>query len=240
MGSKVAIVTGAGKGVGADLTKKLLEQGINVIAVSRSAVDLKKLEMEHEQNSESALLRCVIGDVALEETWLKTEEFIKGFGQVDYLVNNAGIGIYNPLEKLTLEDYDKTMNSNMRSTFIFTKGVLPYMQEKKFGHIINIASVAGKKGLPNETIYCASKFAQVGFAQALDYEVRKDGIKVTSICPGGIDTNFAIGTGRVEGNPEHDKFLSAEDVTEAVMFVLAQSPKSRIIELFLRPMSEPL
>lgn len=240
MGSKVAIVTGAGKGVGANLTKKLLEQGIHVIAVSRSAEDLGKLEMEHEQNSYSAQLRCVSGDVALEETWLKTEGVIKEFGQVDYLINNAGIGIYNPLEKLTLEDYDKTMNSNMRSTFIFTKGALPYMQEKKYGHIINIASVAGKKGLPNETIYCASKFAQVGFAQALDYEVRRDGIKVTSICPGGIDTNFAIGTGRVEGNPEHEKFLNADDVTEAVLFVLAQSPNSRIIEVFLRPMSEPL
>lgn len=243
LNGRVSIVTGAGKGVGRELCKSLLAQGVHVIAATRNEQDLVELELETRQIREasSSQLFKVVGDVSREEI---ADEAMKiaseQFGKIDILVNNAGIGIYGPLENLSIDSYDAMMNSNMRSTFLFTKSVLPVMKEHRFGHIVNVASVAGKKGLPNETVYCATKFAQIGFAQALDYEVREFGIKVSSIAPGGIHTHFAIGTGRTENDPAHEEFLDSIDVVKAILFVLEQSPKSRIIELFMRPMSEPL
>ncbi|ETI67304.1 SDR family oxidoreductase [Neobacillus vireti] len=240
---RVAVVTGAGKGVGKALSRRLLSEGVTVIAVSRNVEDLNELENETKEIQDSAESKLIplSGDVSIEETAEEAVHMIKEqFGKVDILVNNAGIGKYGLLDDLSIEDYDLMMNSNMRSTFLFTKAVLPFMKEHQYGHIVNVASVAGKKGLPNETIYCATKFAQVGFAQALDHEVRPFGIKVSSICPGGINTNFAIGTGRTLNDPALEEFLDAEDVVKAILFILEQSPKSRIIELFMRPISEPL
>ncbi|MED4204748.1 SDR family oxidoreductase [Neobacillus mesonae] len=240
---KVAIVTGAGKGVGRQLSKRLLSQGVSIIGVSRNEEDLHELDLETktvQERAESTFI-ALSGDVSIEETAEKAIHIVKNrFGKVDILVNNAGVGRYGPLDDLSIEDYDVMMNSNMRSTFLFTKAVLPFMKKNKYGHIVNVASVAGKKGLPNETIYCATKFAQVGFAQALDHEVRSYGIKVSSVCPGGINTNFAMGTGRTLNDPALDDFLDAEDVVKAILFILEQSPKSRIIELFMRPISEPI
>lgn len=243
LNGRVAIVTGAGKGVGKELCKSLLEQGTHVIAVTRNKEDLKMLDSETHslQESNSAQLLQVVGDVSMEETAEEAIMLAKDqFGKIDILVNNAGMGIYGRLEDISIENYDAMMSSNMRSTFLFTKAVLPFMKEHRYGHIVNVASVAGKKGLPNETVYCATKFAQIGFAQALDYEVREFGIKVSSIAPGGINTNFAMGTGRTKNDPVLEDFLDAMDVVKAIMFILEQSPKSRIIELFMRPISEPL
>ncbi|MCP8617572.1 SDR family oxidoreductase [Salirhabdus salicampi] len=241
--NQIAIVTGAGKGVGKEVAKELLSSGVHVFAVTRSEEDLDRL---HEETSEirqenGTNLYRIAGDVSKEETLHKTMDAVKEkHGRVDMLINNAGIGRYGKLDDLDIGDYDAMMDSNMRSTFLFSKGVLPFMKEQKYGHILNVASVAGKKGLPNETVYCASKFAQVGFAQALDHEVREFGIKVSSLCPGGINTNFAMGTGRTPDDPNLEQFLDAKDVLEAVMFILKQSPKSRVIELFMRPVSEPI
>jgi short-subunit dehydrogenase len=240
---QVAIVTGAGKGVGRELSRKLLNEGVHVIAVTRNTQDLQELDTEtlEIQETTGSKLVQICGDVAIEETVNQTISVLKeDFGKVDMLINNAGVGIYGSLDELDVEDYDAMMNSNMRSTFLFSKAVLPFMKERKYGHILNVASVAGKKGLPNETVYCASKFAQVGFAQALDYEVRSFGIKVSSLCPGGINTNFAMGTGRTPEDPNLEEFLDAKDVVDAIFFIVNQSPKSRVIEIFMRPISEPL
>ncbi|RFU61803.1 SDR family oxidoreductase [Peribacillus glennii] len=240
---KTAIVTGAGKGVGKELSKQLLQLGANVVAITRNEQDLRDLDNETReiQASSGTTLLQISGDVSKEETVDRAINYtIEHFRKVDILVNNAGIGIYGPLDDLSIEDYDAMMNTNMRSTFLFTKAVLPFMKQQRYGHILNVASVAGKKGLPNETVYCATKFAQIGFSQALDHEVRQYGIKVGSICPGGINTNFAIGTGRTLNDPAMEQFLDAEDVVKGILFMLEQSPKSRVIELFMRPISEPL
>ncbi|GAB6007399.1 SDR family NAD(P)-dependent oxidoreductase [Geobacillus vulcani] len=239
----VAIVTGAGKGVGRELSKRLLAEGVHVIAVTRNPLDLERLNAESLDIRKKTGTKIVpiAGDASKEETVEQVMAVLQErFGKVDILVNNAGVGIYGTLDQLRVEDYDTMMNSNMRSTFLFTKAVLPMMKERRSGHIVNVASVAGKKGLPNETIYCATKFAQIGFAQALDHEIKDFGIKVSSICPGGINTHFAIGTGRTPGDPRLEEFLDAKDVVEAILFVIKQPPKSRIIEILMRPMSEPL
>jgi short-subunit dehydrogenase len=234
---KVAIITGAGKGVGRALAKALYDDGYHLGLITRSASDLTSLVNEWEAASSRVISRA--GDAADEHLAKElVQEVLQQFGQVDVLINNAGMGKYGPLDELTVADYDAMMNSNMRSTFLYTYYTLPHFKERRQGNIINIASVAGVKGLPYESIYCATKFAQVGFGQALDQELRPFGVKVTNVCPGGIHTHFAIGTGRTEGDPRLNEFLDAEDIVRVVRFILQQNPKSRILEILMRPMGE--
>ena len=117
---------------------------------------------------------------------------LEEFGRVDILVNNAGVAKYAPLRELTVEDYDWMMNANMRSTFLCTQAFVPGMIERAEGWVIMVGSVAGMRGFANETAYCASKHAQMGFARALDGEVREKGVKVSVIAPGGVDTHLAF------------------------------------------------
>ena len=140
---QVAVVTGAGKGVGKEAAKELLKNGVNVIAVTRNAADLEELEKEtkESQAANEVKLIPISGDVSKEETIEKVVSVAKErFGKVHILINNAGIGRYGKLEELSIEDYDAMMDSNMRSTFLFTKGILPFMKEQKYGHIVNVAS----------------------------------------------------------------------------------------------------
>ena len=161
-------------------------------------------------------------------------------GKIDILINNTGMGIYKNLVDTSLEDYDQMMNTNMRSTFLFTRHVVPQMLLQKQGTVLMISSMAGLYGFAGEAVYCSTKFAQVGFAQALDRELRTSGIKVGVICPGGVKTEFALGTGRTEEGVAASGMLEASDVADAVLLACTQAPGSRIIEIQMRTMQEAL
>ena len=139
-----------------------------------------------------------------------------------------------------IQDYDEMMDSNVRSTFLFTRHAAPLMIKQQSGTILMISSMAGIYGFAGEAVYCATKFAQVGFAQALDKELRPYGIKVGVICPGGVKTEFALGKGRTEESVAQSGMLDPEDVAGAVLLACTQSPHSRIIEIQMRPMAESL
>jgi NADP-dependent 3-hydroxy acid dehydrogenase YdfG len=132
------------------------------------------------------------------------------------------------------------MDTNVRSTFLFTRHTVPVMLQQRRGTILMLSSMAGVYGFAGESVYCATKFAQVGFAQALDKELRSQGIKVGVICPGGVKTEFAIGQGRTEEGVSKSEMLEPEDVANAVLLGCTQSPGSRIIEIQMRTMAEPL
>jgi len=184
---------------------------------------------------------AVVGDVREEETALRAVRAAKEhFGALHILLNNAGMGNYKPLIETSAEEYDEMMETNVRSTFLFSRHAAPVMIEQGTGTILMLSSMAGKYGFAGEAVYCASKFAQVGFAQALDKELHPYGIKVGVICPGGVKTEFAIGTGRTEEGVARSGMLDPEDVAEAVLLACTQSAHSRIIEIQMRPMSEPL
>src|SRR5690606_29379577 len=168
------------------------------------------------------------------------EQTLARFGRLDILVNNAGVGKYGPVSALTVDDYDWMMDSNMRSSFLCTHAFLPGMLERRQGWIVFVGSVAGLKGLPGESVYNASKFAQYGFAQSLDYETREQGVKVTYVAPGGVHSHFAFGTGRTPGDPHLEKMMAPETVAEAVLYAVTQPEKARVFLIGLRPMSEPL
>lgn len=162
------------------------------------------------------------------------------FGSVDILINNVGVGIYKNLAETSAQDYDTMVDSNIRSTFLFTRYAVPEMIAQKSGTILMVSSMAGIYGFSGEAVYCMTKFAQVGFAQALDKELRPHGIKVGAICPGGVKTEFAIGTGRTEEGVAASGMLEADDVAGVILLACTQSPASRIIEVQMRTMNEAL
>ena len=237
---KIAVVTGAGKGIGRAAALALANEGAAVVVTSRTESDLQALATEIEALGGRALVVPADVSQTADVERLKSAAHA-AFGQVDILVNNAGVGKNGTVATLTIDDFDWIMNTNFRSTFLCTKAFMPEMIERGGGNIIFVGSVAGMMGLPNEPVYCASKHAQKGFAESIDYECRPFNVKVTYIAPGGVNTNYGFYNGtRTPGDPMLDGFLTSEDVADAVIFAATQGPKSRVFLIGLRPMNEAL
>jgi NADP-dependent 3-hydroxy acid dehydrogenase YdfG len=239
LSGKVAIVTGASAGIGRASALALAAEGARVVITARRQERLDALASEI--NAMNTQAYPVAGDANDEVTAKRcVETALNEAGRIDILLNNAGMGNYKHLADTSLEEYDQLMNTNMRTTFIFSRQVVPVMLLQKQGTILMISSMAGLYGFANQAVYCATKFAQVGFAQSLDKELRPSGIKVGVICPGGVKTEFAIGTGRTEEGVAQSTMLEPTDVAEAVLLACTQAPGSRIIEIQMRTMSESL
>lgn len=217
----------------------LAEEGAKIVLTARREERLQELCAQiKELGSEAAF---VVGDARDEETAQKSVQMaLDSFGRLDILLNNAGVGNYKNLVDTSAADYDEMMDSNVKSTFLFTRHAVPIMKSQKSGTILMLSSMAGIYGFAGEAVYCATKFAQIGFAQALDKELREEGIKVGVICPGGVKTEFALGKGRTEQSVEQSGMLEPQDVAGAVVLACTQSPGSRIIEIQMRTMDEPL
>jgi NADP-dependent 3-hydroxy acid dehydrogenase YdfG len=236
---QVALITGASSGIGRAIARSFLNEGADLVVVARRSERLQEVASEAQKGGRRCAI--VVGDVREEETARRAiQRATQQLGQLDILVNNAGIARYGNLIKTSLDDYDAMMDTNMRSTFLFSRHAVPILLERGKGAIINVASMAGVTGFAGEAAYCASKFAQVGFTQALDRELRPHGIKVGVVCPGGVKTELAIGTGRTEEGVAASDMLEAEDVAAAVLLMATQPLRSRIIEIRMRPMVEPL
>ncbi len=235
---KTAIITGASAGIGWATAHALAAEGANVVVTARREERLKKLVAEIEATGAKAIY--VAGDASLEPTAITVvQKALEAFGKIDILINNAGVGVYKHIVNLTLAEYDRMVNSNVRSSFLFTRYVVPHLITQKSGTLLFVSSVAGLFGYPTESVYCATKFAQIGMAQALDKELSEYGIHVGAICPGGVKTEFAIGHGRtVEGVAASD-MMEADEVAEAILLACVQRPGTRIHQLVMRPMSEP-
>lgn len=236
---KVALITGASAGIGQACARSLGAAGAHLVLTARRGERLDALRQEIERDGQRVI--HVLGDAREERTAAETvKAATDAFGTVDILINNTGVGNYKNLVDTSAEDYDEMMDTNVRSTFLFTRHVVPVMLEKKQGTILMISSMAGIYGFAGEAVYCATKFAQVGFAQALDKELRPHGIKVGLICPGGVKTEFALGKGRTEEKVAASDMLESEDVADAVLLACTQSPQSRIIQIQMRTMAEAL
>jgi 3-oxoacyl-[acyl-carrier protein] reductase len=236
---KVAIITGATAGIGRASARALAGEGALLVLTGRRQERLDALKKEIEAAGSKAV--CVAGDAREEETAMRVvEAATAAFGRVDILINNTGVGNYKNLTSTSAAEYDEMMDTNVRTTFLFTRHTVPVMQKQKSGTILMIASMAGVYGFGGEAVYCMTKFAQVGFAQALDRELRESGIKVGAICPGGVKTEFALGKGRTEESVKQSQMLEAEDVAGVVLMACTQSPQSRIIEVQMRTMAEGL
>ncbi len=234
-----ALVTGASAGIGWASALALAGEGANVVLTARRQGRLDELARSVRDAGGQAV--TVAGDARDEETARRcVDAALDSYGKIDILINNAGVGNYKNIVETSADDYDEMMDSNVRSTFLFTRHAVPSMVERGAGTILMISSMAGVYGFPGEAVYCATKFAQVGFAQALDKELRPHGIKVGVICPGGVKTEFALGKGRTVESVAQSSMLDPEDVAGAVLLACTQAPGSRIIEIQMRTMAEPL
>ena len=239
LSGKTALITGASAGIGWASALALAGEGANLVVTARRQERLAELEAAVEKAGSKAV--SLVGDATEEETARRAVELaIKTFGSLDIMINNVGIGNYKNLVDTSVEEYDEMMDSNVRSTFLFTRYAVPLMIRQGSGTILMISSMAGVYGFGGEAVYCATKFAQVGFAQALDKELRLHGIKVAAICPGGVKTEFALGKGRTEAGVASSGMLDPEDVAGVVLMACTQSPRSRLIEVRMRTMDEPL
>jgi NADP-dependent 3-hydroxy acid dehydrogenase YdfG len=239
LAGKTVLITGASSGIGKASALALAQESANLVLVARRPERLAKIEAAVEQAGGKAV--SVAGDAREEETALRAVATATDtFGCLDILINNVGVGNYKNLVDTSAQEYDEMMDTNVRSTFLFTRHAVPVMMDQGSGLILMISSMAGIYGFAGEAVYCATKFAQVGFAQGLDKELRPHGIKVGVICPGGVKTEFALGKGRTEQSVAESGMLDPEDVASAVLLACTQSPGSRIIEIQMRTMDEAL
>jgi 3-oxoacyl-[acyl-carrier protein] reductase len=234
---KIALITGASRGIGYSAALALAREGATIVGVARTKKDLDALEKALSASGGRVLtVECDVTKSA--QVGAAVKKAIETFGRIDILVNNAGIGGYRPFLEWSEADYDRIMAINAKGTWLFCKDVIPHMLKQKGGHVINVSSVAGLQGYPSEGIYCMSKFAQIALAQSLDREFFKEGIKVSSICPGGVETHFAIGDGRTYEAPFMKGFSTPEDVAEAIVLAALPHERSRIVQIVMRPMNE--
>ena len=226
---KVAIVTGASGGIGAAVARRLHEAGASVGLLSRRGDDL---------GLERALgLVCDVRDRTA--VGAAVDEVVDRLGRLDIVVANAGVGAYGPFVDLDPQQLEDIIDVNLKGTLYTAAATLPHLIATGEGDFVSLASVAGLRAFPGEAVYNASKFGQVGFTRALDHELRERGVRATCICPGGVKTDFAIGAGREEGDPELEEMMTADEVAEVVLFTLTRPRRMRILTASFRPMSEP-
>ncbi len=231
---KVLIITGASRGIGYTTALLFAKEGARCVICSRTEEKLGNLASEIEKIGGYAL--PVVCDVTCQDHIESlVQKALESFGTVDILINNAGCGWRNPIQHARLEDWDRTLDVNLRGAMICTQKVLPAMIQKKEGTIINISSISGIQGYAGSSAYCASKFGLRGFTQSLFEEVRELGIKVSLICPGYVDTEMVPQTPKVD----RTKMLRAEDVAKTCLFVATTSTTACPAEIVLLPQREP-
>lgn len=226
---RVAFVTGASRGIGAAIARSLHAAGASVGVASRSGAN---------PGLEKGIgIECDVRDAASVRSAVAA--VVERFGGLDIAVVNAGVGAYGPFLDLPEEHIDEMIDVNVRGAINTVRATLPHLLESDAADLVTIASEAGRRGLPLEAVYCASKFAQVGLTAALDHELREKGVRCTSVCPGGVATDFAMGRGRTPEMPQLAGMMRPEDVAEAVLYVVTRPRNHRILEVAFRPMSEP-
>jgi NADP-dependent 3-hydroxy acid dehydrogenase YdfG len=226
---KVALVTGASGGIGAAVARGLHDAGASVGLLSRRGDDLGL--------DRGLGLACDVRDRAV--VGAAVEQVVERFGRLDIVVANAGVGAYGPFVELEPERLEAMIDVNLKGTLYTAAATLPHLIAAGEGDFVSLASVAGLRAFPGEAVYNASKFGQVGFTRALDHELRERGVRATCICPGGVKTDFAMGAGRDEGDPELEGMLTADEVAEVVLFTVTRPSRMRILTTSFRPISEP-
>ncbi len=233
--SQIAVVTGAARGAGEAIARKLASLGAHVLLIAR---DTERLNQVREQIQKSGGRATTLPCDLTNPTAIARlgEQVARDFRRCDILINNAGIGIdHKPLHEVSIEDWDRLMATNLRAPYLMIRALAPLMIAARSGHIVNISSLAGHSPLPGLATYAASKWGLNGLTYSVAEELRQYNIRVSVIAPGSINTHF--GDGGAGKDPK--KMLQPEDVAEVVASIVTQAPQSFISEVLLRPTQKP-
>ena len=231
---QVAVITGAGRGIGAAIARQLASLGAIAALCGRTQATLEQTAAAIvEGGGKAEVIPC---DVTVPHQLQHVAARIEStFGRTDILINNAGIGgIDSPLHELTPEQWDGILNTNLRGVYYAIRAFAPMMIRAQSGHIINISSLAGKNPLKNGAAYAASKWGLNGLTYSVAEELRGHKVRVSVICPGSVQTNFDPHTGK-----DTKKMLQPDDVAHAVVMLVTQAPQSFMSEVLLRPTQKP-
>jgi NADP-dependent 3-hydroxy acid dehydrogenase YdfG len=233
LAGKVALITGASRGIGWAIARRLGSMGARVSLCARDAKTLESAATTlRRENIEVAALPADVRRA--EEIAALVAETRRTLGEIDVLVNNAGIGRFGPAHEISEADWDNVLDTNLKAVFLVSRAVAPEMIRRRTGHVVNIASLAGKNAFAGGGVYCASKWGLLGLTYCMAEDLRGYGIRVSAICPGRVATEFSPHAGKDES-----KMLQPEDVAHAVTMVLTESPQSFISEVLLRPTQKP-
>jgi len=227
---QVALVTGAGRGIGRAISLALGDAGCHVAALARSLDEIEETaSLIRDNGRRAAAIRC---DVASPEGITQAHrEAVETLGPIDILVNNAGFFVLRPILQTSLADFEQTMAVNLRATFLLTQAVLPSMIERGRGTILNTASTSSKRWYVGQGAYCAAKHGVLGFTKVLAEEMRPHNIRVSAICPGGVNTRM-VQEERDDIVPE--EWMDPEDIGRVAVFLATLPPKAAIDEVVVR------
>jgi NAD(P)-dependent dehydrogenase (short-subunit alcohol dehydrogenase family) len=227
---QIALVTGAGRGIGRSISKALANAGAQVIGCSRTAAEIEQVVREILEKSGRAIE--LVADVADEgEVVAMFEEINRRFGKIDILVNNAGIGRFGSVADFNVDHFDELMAVNLRGTFLCCRQALKLMIPRQNGYIINISSVVGIKGYPYQAAYTASKHGIMGFTKSLAVEAQKHNIRVSAILPGGVNTELIR---QARPDIETSAMMHPADIAQAVLFLLSLSDRAAVDQIYIR------
>jgi 3-oxoacyl-[acyl-carrier protein] reductase len=230
---QVALVTGASRGIGYAIAEKVGSMGARVAICARDAAALEKAASRLRAAGTEVL--SIAADVTKTADIDRLHrEVVRRLGPIEILVNNAGIGKFGAFQKTSEADWDATLDTNLKSVFLLSRAVANDMIERRAGHIINIASLAGKNAFAGGAIYCASKWGLLGLTQCMAEDLRGFNIRVSAVCPGTVATDFSPHAGK-----DSAKMLQPSDVAHAVAALVTQGPQSFMSEILLRPLQKP-
>ena len=229
----VAVVTGGSRGIGRAIAMRLARLGCNVAICGRDAAKLNEVEKELRETGRRSFSR--VADVTkAADVQALVEKTEAELGPIRILVNNAGIGVFGAAHEKSEEEWDRVLSTNLKSVFLASKAVAPFMIKRQGGDIVNISSLAGLNAFAGGGIYCASKWGVQGLSACMAEDLRPHGIRVSVVCPGSVATEFS---GR--GPKDATRVLRAEDVAHAVEMIVTQGTQSFISEVHLRPVRKP-
>lgn len=230
--SAIAVVTGATEGIGRAIAFALGRRSARLAVCARTTRRIDALVAELRDAGVTAVGRAC--DVSNERSVAAFADFVRAeLGDPDAVVNNAGLAHFVPVEETSVVQFDETMAVNVRGVFLVTRAFLPAMRHRRSGHIVNIASLAGRNAVANAAAYAASKHAVLGFSKSLLMEVRQYNIRVSAICPGSVVTPFFEKSGVELDSP--DRKLAPEDVAQTVVSILELPDRALVSELDIRP-----